>query len=203
MGVTDLDDRELWGRMAAGDTESLGVLFDRHHRAVYNHCFRVTASWSVAEDLASQVFIEAWRHRTKTQLRNDSALPWLLTVGTNLGRNEMRSLGRRRRAFSRIGAPPPVHDPADDVAARIDDERRMAEVNQALRRLPRAEREAMALCVWSGVSYAEAATVLNKAESSVRSLVSRGRARLATELNQLVDESQPVVSAVKTIEESR
>src|SRR5882757_457958 len=144
--MTDLDDRELWGRMAAGDAESLGALFDRHHRAVYNHCFRVTASWSAAEDVASQVFIEAWRHRSKTQLRNDSALPWLLTVGTNLARNELRSLGRWRRAISRAGVPPPVPDPAEDVASRIDDERRMAELNQALRRLPRAEREAVALC---------------------------------------------------------
>jgi RNA polymerase sigma-70 factor (ECF subfamily) len=199
--VTDLDDRELWARMAGGDAQSLGELFDRHHRAVYNHCFRLTALWSTAEDLAAQVFIEAWRHRSKTQLRNDSARPWLLTVGTNLGRNEMRSLGRWRRAVGRIGAAPPVPDPADEVASRIDDERRMSELNRLVLTLPRAEREALALCVWSGVSYAEAAKTLNKGESSVRSLVSRGRARLARLLTESADDPRPAVSGVRNAEE--
>src|SRR6266571_9010069 len=32
LSVADLDDRELWARMAAGDAQSLGELFDRHHR---------------------------------------------------------------------------------------------------------------------------------------------------------------------------
>lgn len=186
--MTHLNDRELWAQMSRGDADSLGELFDRHHRAVYNHCFRLMSSWSVAEDLASQVFIEVWRQRTKTQLRNDSALPWLLTVGTNLARNELRALRRWRRALGRLGEPETVPDPADEAAARIDDERRMAELSRAMRTLPRAEREALALCVWSGVSYADAATTLNKAESSVRSLVSRGRARLARELHEPDDE---------------
>jgi len=58
-------------------------------------------------------------------------------------------------------------DPADDVAGRLDDERRMREILPAVRRLPRAEREAVALCLWSGVSYPEAAAVLGAAVPQV------------------------------------
>ena len=183
--------------MARGDSQSLGELFDRHHRAVYNHCFRLTASWAIAEDLASQVFIETWRQRSRTELRNASARPWLLTVATNLARNELRALGRWRRAVGRLGGPETVPDPADDVAARIDDERGMTELNRALRRLPRAEREALALCVWSEVSYADAATALNRAESTVRSQVSRGRARLVHELGESDEQSNPASGRIR------
>ena len=79
-------------------------------------------------------------------------------------------------------------DPADDVAGRLDDERRMREILPSIRRLPRAEREAVALCLWSGVSYPEAAAVLGITEVAVRSRVSRARARLAKSLTSPVEE---------------
>ncbi|HZB50585.1 MAG TPA: sigma factor-like helix-turn-helix DNA-binding protein, partial [Mycobacteriales bacterium] len=68
---------------------------------------------------------------------------------------------------------------ADEVAERVDGERRMAAVLAAARRLPRAEREALQLCVWGEVPYAEAAEVLGVEVGSVRARVSRGRSRLA------------------------
>jgi DNA-directed RNA polymerase specialized sigma24 family protein len=73
------------------------------------------------------------------------------------------------------GAP----DLADDVADRLRDEQRMRELLALVRKLPRAEREALALCVWSGVAYPQAAITLGVTEGAVRSRVSRARARLA------------------------
>jgi DNA-directed RNA polymerase specialized sigma24 family protein len=79
---------------------------------------------------------------------------------------------------SKLPPPEVVADPADGVASRLDDQRRMAEVLVAMRRLPRGEQDAVALCLWGGVSYPEAAAVLGVAEGSVRARVSRARARL-------------------------
>jgi hypothetical protein len=111
------------------------------------------------------------------RLEHDSALPWLLGVATNVTRNHRRGLGRRLRLAGRVPAEHPAADHADDVAARVDDERRMADVLAAVRRLPRAQQEALALCVWSAVSYVDAAAVLGIAESGVRARVSKARAR--------------------------
>lgn len=88
-----------------------------------------------------------------------------------------------------------VADHADDVAGRVDDERRMAPLLAAMRRLPRGEREAVALCVWSGVSYPDAAAVLGIAESSVRARVSRARSRLAREFAEPHPSSRAVALA--------
>ena len=55
----------------------------------------------------------------------------------------------------------------------------MAEVLEAVRRLPRAQREALALCIWSGVSYSDAARVLGITQCSVRARVSKARDRLS------------------------
>jgi RNA polymerase sigma factor (sigma-70 family) len=173
------DDRQLWADAAGGDRDAFGVIFDRHARAVYNHCFRIAGNWAVAEDATAATFLSAWRHRTDVTLTRTSALPWLLTVATNTVRTEHRSLRRRMALLDRAGPPMPEPDHADDVADRLDDERRMGVLLAATKSLSRAEREALALCVWSEVSYADAAVVLGIAEASVRSRVSRARSRLA------------------------
>lgn len=171
-------DRQLWAATAAGDDDAFGVLFDRYLKAVNNHCFRLTGDWAQADDATSATFFAAWRQRAAVTLTRDSALPWLLTVATNTVRNEYRSRRRRHAMLERLPAPRPEPDHADAVAERVDDERQMADVLAAARALSQAEREALALCVWSGVSYADAAKVLGIAEASVRSRVSRARTRL-------------------------
>ena len=51
-------DSELWGLAVGGEPEGFGVLFERHARSVYNHCFRRTASWADAEELRPRC---SWR----------------------------------------------------------------------------------------------------------------------------------------------
>jgi RNA polymerase sigma-70 factor (ECF subfamily) len=167
------------GQAANGNQPAFGVLFDRHAKAVYNHCFRMCASWAVAEDATQSTFLIAWRKRDQVRLVDDSLLPWLLSIATNAVRDERRSARRWLAALLRM---PPDRDAAvevaDAVADRVDDVRRVRTVLRAVRRLPRAEREALMLCVWSSVSYADAAAVLGIAESSVRARVSKARVRL-------------------------
>ncbi|MGH3433483.1 MAG: RNA polymerase sigma factor [Thermocrispum sp.] len=172
-------DQELWSRAVGGDRHAFAELFDRHGRAVYHHCFRLTASAATAEDLLQNTFLLAWRKRERVRLRNDSALPWLLAVATNAVRSERRSVARRVRMLQRTQPEPPTADHADAVADRVDSERRMAELLAAVQELPRAQREAFTLCVWGDQSYPDAAAALGVAESTVRVRVSRARARLS------------------------
>jgi RNA polymerase sigma factor (sigma-70 family) len=179
--VAEEPDAVLWEQAVAGRGEAFGQLFDRHSRAVYNHCFRLTASWATAEDLTSTVFLLAWRQRGRFRPAAGSLRPWLLGIATNAVRSERRSVRRRLALAERVPVEPPTRDHADEVAGRVDDERRMAELLVAVRGLPRAEREALALCAWSGLSYADAAAALGIAEGSVRARMSRARARLRAE----------------------
>ncbi|MDX8033198.1 RNA polymerase sigma factor [Lentzea sp. BCCO 10_0856] len=178
MTTEDPDDRALWSQAAGGSARAFGVLFDRHAKAVYNHCFRLTASWAEAEDHLQATFLLAWRKRAEVRLERESALPWLLTVAANVVRNDQRSLMRRLKNVRRVGEERPVPDHADQVVERLDDQRQMKELLKVVAKLPRNEREALALCVWSGVSYADAAAVLGITEGSVRARVSRAKSKL-------------------------
>jgi RNA polymerase sigma-70 factor (ECF subfamily) len=157
MTIVQATDAELWAKAVNGTEAAFGVLFDRHAKAVYNHCFRVTASWVMAEDATQSTFLIAWRKRDQVRLVNGSVLPWLLSVATNVVRDERRSARRWLAALLRM---PPDRDTAvevaDLVADRVDDVRGVRAVLRAVRHLPRAEREALMLCVWSSVSYADA-----------------------------------------------
>jgi RNA polymerase sigma factor (sigma-70 family) len=170
-------DAELWRRAVEGEPEAFGVIFERHARAVYNYLFRRTGDWSLAEDLTSVVFLDAWRRRSDVRLERDLALPWLLGVATNVLRNRRRSQWRYRAALERVPRER-VEDFATDADSRLDDERLMRGVLRSLSKLPKREQDVIALCAWAELSYDEAAVALGVPVGTVRSRLSRARARL-------------------------
>ncbi|WP_033290894.1 RNA polymerase sigma factor [Amycolatopsis jejuensis] len=173
-------DQGLWEQAATGDVQAFGVLFDRHAAAVWNYAYRLTGSWATAEDLTSLTFLTAWRRLREVTLVNDSARPWLYTVTANLARREQRRLGRFAAALTRLPRAAVVRDHAEDVAGRVDADRRLRTVLGAVAKLPRAERRAVELCLLGSLSTADAAAVLGIAEPSVRARISRARSRLRT-----------------------
>jgi RNA polymerase sigma factor (sigma-70 family) len=174
-------DAELWRRAVEGAPEEFGELFERHARPVYNYLFRRTADWALAEDLTSVVFLEAWRRRRDVRLEGDRALPWLLGVATNVLRNRRRSQRRYHAALERVPRER-ADDFADDADGRLDDQRRTRGVLRELSNLPKREQDVVALCLWADLSYEDAAVALGVPVGTVRSRLSRARARLR-ELN--------------------
>ncbi|MEV3857534.1 RNA polymerase sigma factor [Streptomyces sp. NPDC050095] len=169
-------------RVRDGDAVAFAELFDAYARAVYNHAFRLTGDWSAAEDVVSLTFLEAWRLRARTDPDGASLRPWLLGIATNVTRNTRRAARRHAAALARLAPPEPVCDIAGDVAGRLDDAAYLRAVRVAVDRLRRPDREVLALCAWGGLDYAAAAEALGIPVGTVRSRLSRARARLAAEL---------------------
>ncbi|MGW0873516.1 RNA polymerase sigma factor [Streptomyces sp. NPDC002740] len=189
-------------RVRSGERAAFAELYELYATAVYNHALRLTGDWSVAEEVMSETFLAAWRGRGAVEVEGRSLRPWLFGIATNKARNADRSL-RRRLAFlarraeagagtggsgsggsgsggsgSGAGGGEAVGDFAEELVGRIDDARRLAEVRRVLGRLRRHEREVIALCVWGGLDYAQAAEALGVPVGTVRSRLSRARTRL-------------------------
>ena len=174
-----LDDRELWARAAdTADGDAFGRLFTRHASAVYAHCFRRTGQWSMAEDLTSVVFLEAWRRRRDVKFATGSVLPWLLAVANNATYNASRSLRRYQRLLAKLPPPGAQPDIADAATQRVDQERAARQLLAAAAGLRRAEHDVLTLCDWAGLSYAEAAAALDVPVGTVRSRLARARQQL-------------------------
>ncbi|BEP12897.1 sigma-70 family RNA polymerase sigma factor [Acidothermaceae bacterium B102] len=187
-------DAELWA-LTSEEPTAFAELFQRHADAVYNHCFRKTASWSTAEDLRSVVFLEAWRRRRDVRLHEESILPWLLAVANNVVRTRARSVRRHRAMLARL----PVSlvsddDPAEEAVTRLHEEAQMRQVQEALGTLTRGEQDVLALCVWAELDYAAAAIALGVPVGTVKSRLSRARHKL-----RQVVEREPGLSLGQTV----
>lgn len=172
----DRDD-VLWRQVHAGDADAFATLYRRHADAVYNYCFRRVGDWNVAEDLVSIVFLEAWRRRD-ADVHPGKVLPWLYGIATNVVRNRRRSQRRYAAALRRVPAERSTPDLADDAVVRADDERQMKRLLARVSELPRQEQDVLALCVWSGLGYEDAAWALGVPVGTVRSRLSRARTHL-------------------------
>jgi RNA polymerase sigma factor (sigma-70 family) len=175
--VVEPEDSILWSRAQAGDADAFGLFFERHARTIYNYCFRRIGDWAVAEDLVSVVFLEAWRRRDK-RLAPGKELPWFLGIATNVLRNRRRSERRYAAALRRVPTPEPDAGFMDESEERLDDERLMRRTLELLSRLPRRELDVFVLCAWFDLSYEDAALALGIPMGTVRSRLSRARARL-------------------------
>lgn len=179
-------DAELWQRMAADDHSAFTELYERHAQAVWNYAYRLTASWATADDLLAQAFLKVWRRRADVRLVKESALPWLYTVTSNVASDERRRSGRFLRVLPKLARDEQAPDHADHIVQRSADQDRLRRVVDAIAKLPRSERDAVEVCLLGGTSTADAAELFGISEVSVRSRLSRARARLAH-----VSEEQP------------
>lgn len=170
-------DTELWELSRSGDSVAFGSLFERYATQIYNYCFRATSDWAAAEDLLSLTFLEAWRRRDK-ELQQGQVLPWLYGIATNVIRNRRRSERRFAAAMRRVPEARPEPDFADRSDSSVDDERVMRQAMALLAQLPPHERETFLLCSCMELSYDDAALALSVPVGTVRSRLSRARARL-------------------------
>jgi RNA polymerase sigma factor (sigma-70 family) len=169
--------------VAHGDQRAFTVLFERHSDFVYNVAFRRTASWSAAEDITEIVFLELWRQRQRVTTMGGSIRPWLAGVASNQSRRWWRDSERKARAVARLagvrGGPDGAEgDPAEVVAARVDDQRHMRTLLVQVDELPADQRDVLMLWAWERFSYEEIAAALRVPVGTVRSRLSRARTRL-------------------------
>ncbi len=165
-------DEDAWAAALRGEGEAFGLIFDRHRDRVRRHSHRLVPTPADAEDVVAITFLEAWRRRREVRFVDGSILPWLLVTATNSARNVSRGARRYRALLERLPPASWSEPPTGDDAQR------------ALRSLPLADQRVIALCVLDGYSEREAAAALGIAPGTVKSRLSRAKARLAQRLEQ-------------------
>jgi RNA polymerase sigma factor (sigma-70 family) len=171
-----VSDESLFRASTRGEQAAFAELYERHARTIYNYLFRRLADWSEAEDLTAVVFLEAFRRRREVVVVEGKLVPWLYGIATNVLRNRRRALWRHRALVERLASEPRTAAP--DIAARTEAATQMRSVLERVARLPRRQQDVVALCLWSGLSYEEAAAALGLPVGTVRSRLARARAAL-------------------------
>jgi RNA polymerase sigma-70 factor, ECF subfamily len=179
----------LWRQVRDGDERAFEALYERHADTVYNYLFRRLADWSEAEDLTAVVFLEAYRRRGDAVVVDGKLLPWLYGIATNVLRNRRRTQWRNRRLLGRLAQE--RSEPVPNLADRIEATERMRALLEQTKELPRAQQDVLALCVWSGLTYDEAAAALGVPVGTVRSRLARARDALGSSMEPARLERRP------------
>ncbi|HVC30223.1 MAG TPA: sigma-70 family RNA polymerase sigma factor [Steroidobacteraceae bacterium] len=182
MAVGFADEEWLTQRARRGDLDAFNTIVVRYQSNVYNLCLRMLASREVAEDIAQDTFLLAYRGIGRFQGGNLRA--WLLRIAANACYDELRRRHRRPTTSldaleERSGAVvqlPLSREPSPEDEAIQAELRR--EIERGLLTLPEEQRLSVILCDAQGLSYDEIAEVMRTSLGTVKSRVSRGRARL-------------------------
>lgn len=171
-----MDDAQL-AVEARADPEAFAELYRRHVRSIYRYHLAHTGNVRDAEDLTSQTFMAALEgiHSFRGA---GPYITWLIGIASR----------KRLRFFRKNGSRPEVpldaalHIPAPSLPIERAAARRLQidKVLAALRTISADRAEALILCFFSGLSFAEAGLVLRKSESAVKMLISRGLQDLRT-----------------------
>jgi RNA polymerase sigma-70 factor (ECF subfamily) len=170
-------DEELgWIRRSReGDMAAFEELVRCYQQMIHALTFRMTGSQSDAEDLAQDVFIQAFRklHSFRGEAQFST---WLYRIGINTCLNWKKSQQRRAQLHHEWAQQP--HETAgrsDELAVRVQ---------EALLTLPPKQRAAVILTTYEGMNHAEAARALGCSETTVSWRVFMARKQLKKWLQQ-------------------
>ncbi|MGH3688646.1 MAG: RNA polymerase sigma factor [Microbacterium sp.] len=178
------DDGELLYRLSRGDEPAYRMLHERHQAAVFRVALVLVRTTWDAEEVAATAFFELWRKRDSVRVVDGSALPWLLATTSYAAKNSLRTRRRYQRLLNRIPREQDVPDHAEEVARAMEALSISRDVREALLQLNPREVSVVILCVVQELPMQEAALVLGIPEGTVKSRLSRVKARLRGSLHR-------------------
>jgi RNA polymerase sigma factor (sigma-70 family) len=159
------------------DPKRFGEIFERHYDGIYGFLARRVGP-DLGGELAAETFTRAFAVRRRFRPEQSrSARPWLFGIAVNLLRHHHRTEGRQLRAYARTGIDPAL-DAVPEVEGRVDASAAAPQLAAALAALRAEERDVLLLFAWADLSYEEIAEALDIEVGTVRSRLSRARARI-------------------------
>jgi RNA polymerase sigma-70 factor (ECF subfamily) len=180
--ATARDDEALIRASQAGDLDAFNILVQRHERPVFNVALRLLRDVGLAEDATQDTFIRAWQNIGSFQ--TGSVRSWLYKIATNRSYDMLRASARRPAGsleaemveiepiWSSGGAgeePPDAHALRRELSIYLE---------RALASLPDDQRMVVMLVDVQGLDYHEVAEAMGIALGTVKSRLSRARAKI-------------------------
>jgi RNA polymerase sigma factor (sigma-70 family) len=172
--LAHLSDEALVALAARSEQSALAELYDRYGRPAYGLALRVLRDDALAEDAVQDAFLALWRTAARFVPERGKASTWIFTLvhrrAVDLVRRE-----ERRRADTIEQAPEQGGGSVEEEALlRFQRER----VQDALKKLPDQQREAIELAYYGGFTQSELAERLGQPLGTIKSRMFLGLARL-------------------------
>jgi RNA polymerase sigma-70 factor, ECF subfamily len=189
--LSTLTDVDLITRVSEGEAAALEVLYDRYNRVVYSFALRIVADPQMAEELLQEVFFRAWQQGRAFREARGAFVTWLLSITHNMAIDEVRK--RKRRPQKADSEDPElvlagVADTRQDVEDEVWLASLRALIEGAMQQLPAAQREAIDLAYFQGLTQREISERLGEPLGTIKTRMRLGVQKLRDQLgDQLGD----------------
>jgi RNA polymerase sigma-70 factor, ECF subfamily len=179
--LVELGDADLIGRAAEGDARALEVLYDRYSRVVFSFALKTLRDRQAAEELLQEVFFRVWQQGRAFRESRGSFVSWLLSITHNMAIDEVR---RRRRRPQKADSEEPetILAAVADTGSDVEDEVWLGTLREtiatAMDQLPAAQREAIELAYYQGLTQREIAEALGEPLGTIKTRMRLGMLKL-------------------------
>jgi RNA polymerase sigma-70 factor, ECF subfamily len=173
-GTAAPDEQELVEQARASSPAAWSHIYDEYYVKIFRYCYLRTGNRLAAEDLASDVFLEALRGIHRYRYRGAPISAWLYRIAHNITADFLRH--RIRRPTVPLDGESPdarlhLPDDADGSAIRLD-------LQVAIKQLTEDQQQVVLLRFFQGLSHEETAAVMQRRSGAVRVLQNRALSAL-------------------------
>ncbi|HTI71744.1 MAG TPA: sigma-70 family RNA polymerase sigma factor [Candidatus Limnocylindria bacterium] len=169
-------DETLLSRIVAGDAESFAAFYDRHCGILYGVACRILQNEADAQDVLQEACVLLWQRASHYDSSLGKPLSWAVTLVRNKAIDRLRSDQRRGAAVDRASdqqdiLPVAPTDCGLGQAAAADTG---LMVQEALKKLPPEQQEALGLAFFGGLTHLELASRLGAPLGTIKARIRRG-----------------------------
>lgn len=175
------DDDSLISRISARDPEALSRLYDRYRSVVYSLAMRVLRDPAEAEEVLTDVFLQAWRSAATFDAGRGSVGAWLTTLARSRAIDRLRARGRREAVVMTMdqetmpeAAPAAGGSDLDGPEKDADTMLKRRRIGAALASLSPEQRAALEMAYYGGYSQSEIAAKLREPLGTVKTRMRQG-----------------------------
>ncbi len=167
-------------QVANGDQAAFASLYDALSPTIFGVVRRVLRDGSQAEEVTQEVFVEIWKQATRFDAERGSVRTWAVTIAHRRAVDRVRSeQSHRDRQVSVAAASVEASVSPEDDAVEAEDRQR---ARAAMATLPAAQREALELAFYDGLTHVQIAEHLGVALGTVKTRIRDGLIRLRTSM---------------------
>lgn len=180
----DLNQEQELVKSAKRDPQAFGALFDEYYPKILNYAARRTGQAELAQDIASETFLKAYRKLWQFKFRNVKFSAWLYRIANN----EINDYFRRGKTFMSledlVSGGLQIRDRIDllselqEAEQQLKDQTNFLIIRKKISQLPMKYQEVIALRFFEQKQVNEVVEILGKKEGTVKSLLSRGISKL-------------------------
>lgn len=176
-GEARTDDTRVMRRIAAGEGDALGDLYDLYASRVLGLTTRILADPEEAQDVLQDVFLHVWRNPSHYAPDRGSLLTWVLILARSRAIDRLRSL-RRRGRDRQVDLSECQIPSAEDLERTAGLRQEGRAVYRVLSELPPDQRQALELAYFGGYTQTEIATLTGAPLGTVKTRLRQGLMKL-------------------------